>query len=65
MQFFINLSRRFLGERVNNRMNNGMKVTVAVYMLLRKLRSCAMELAALENTRTVLTCRSTKENMEG
>lgn len=46
-------------------MSSGMKGTVVVCMSLKKLRSCAMELAELENTRSVLTCRSAKENMEG
>lgn len=41
-------------------MSNGMKGTVAVCMLFRKLKSCAME-----NIRSVLTCRSAKENREG
>lgn len=36
-----------------------------VCMLLRKLRPCVMEVAELENTGSLLTCRSAKENMEG
>lgn len=36
-----------------------------VCMLFRKLRPWAMEMAVLENTRSVHTCRPAKDNMEG